>query len=165
MIPITVWTYKTDGSLLKIFLYLYAGFHFTIGVGAITLFVVGTHLRLKTISEILAMRIRKEEAWEKREPFEKSDEEVFTSLAQIYQELMEICDDMNFCYGFQIMLAFGLMFFYTLFTFFTAYTDFMVVKYLTDVTISSIGFALYYNFVLLAVIFACIVANQQVKNN
>lgn len=161
MIPVAVWTYWTDGSLLKIFLYLYAGLFFTIAVGGITLLVFAVYLRMKTISQILDERMSKITSRDLKH-FCESDEKVFSTLAQVYQDMMEVCDEMNFCYGIQIMLAFALIFFYTLFGSFTAYVDIAANWRLTNTTISSIGFAVYYNIVLIAVVISCTLLNRQV---
>lgn len=145
MIPMAVWTYFTDGSILKVVLYFYAGMYFTVAVGGITLFSVAIFLRLRSMNEILMSRITvRHEATLNRE--------VFATLAAVYEEIIEICDEINFCYGLQVMMSFGLIFVYSLFTLFTAYTDFVADKRLNDATISSLGFSVYYDFVLIVVI-------------
>lgn len=163
MIPATAIVYFIDGSLLKVPFYLYSGTYFVLSLGAVTAYTMGIRFRLVSLSSIL-----KEKLNEKRDSKAKAikilqdDASHFRSLAMAYQVLMDVCDDTNLCYGFQLMIGSALSFFYSLFTGFSVYVDLAGHGSLSPVTWSSVGFALYYNFFLTTVILTCSLASSEV---
>lgn len=163
----TAMVYITENSFLKIPLYLYGGIYFCLSVGSITVYVLGVYFRLVTMNEILTLKLKNfsfgrilfVDSFNKRQ-----DADVYGALTNIYSEIIDQCDEINVCFGFQLMLAFGLIFCYSLFTSFTVYTDFIDKGKLTTETISSASFCAYFNFFLTVVILTCNLADQEVNS-
>lgn len=86
---------------------------------------------------------------------ETNEIKVIETTATIYQLLMDICDDVNLCYGTQLLFGFGAVYFYTLLMLFTVYKDLSVGGRLTTATISSGAYGLYFTSVLTGVIMTC----------
>lgn len=157
--------YLLDGSVLKIPLYIHTSCYFTLIISSVTAYTRAIFFRLETVTHILARIMNRSKADDVVlvKALEGKDEaEIIAALSGIYQDVIEICDDINICHGLKLMLGFGLVYFYTLFTSFTVYTDFVNVGSLTDVSLSALGFCIYYNIVLASVIFSCIELNSEV---
>jgi hypothetical protein len=167
IIPLTAFSYFVDrSSILKIPLNFYASLYFSLSIGSTTIYTTNLNLRLKTITEILALNVHKKSTKNiinVKSSDDREIENVYNTLAGTYSTLMDTCDDANLCCGFQMMLSFGLIFFYTLFTTFTAYTDLISEGTLTLTTINSAAFCVYYNFFLTVVVFTCTMVENQVK--
>lgn len=161
ILPLTAVMFFIDESrsYIKMFLFFYSNIYFTTSVGSITSVVSGIYIRLLSISEFLTLKLNSKNTKHKfinvQEVDKTSDSKVIEILAEIYQDLVEICDEVNICYGFQTMLGFGLIFFSTLFTNFTAYIDIVNDGHLSSVTIYTMTFSVYFNFFLVSVILVC----------
>lgn len=154
-----------SSSLIKIFLFLYSSFYFTATVGTITSYILGTYIRLLPIGIILKSKLKRGRNMKfivVHEINNQNDSEVIATLAEVYHMLIDVCDDINHCYGFQTMLGFGLIFLNTLFTSFTAYTDVVNDGNLSPSTIVSIAFSAYYNFFIASVLFSCSLLEKEV---
>lgn len=158
ILPLTGTLHAIEGSLLKVPLYGYASLYFALSVGSVTAYITGVGVRLESINKVLKIGL-KTKASQKLlfiEAFETHKKvEIYGTLAEIYSDLMDVCDEINMCFGFQLMISFGLIFFYTLFMSFSAYTDLISGGRLTPVSISSILFCVYFNIILSSVIFIC----------
>lgn len=164
--PLTATAYLIDGSLLKVPLYLYSGTYYTLSIGAVTAYTMGIQFRLITINTVLQDKLDdKRGNIMKAIKSSQENASLYRCLAEAYQVLMDVCDDTNICYGFQMMIAFALILFYSLFTSFTAYADLADTGYITPVTWSSIAFALYYNFFSAVVLLTCSLASSQVSTD
>lgn len=164
IIPLTVTMYIIDGSLFKIPLYIYSSFYFTVTVGSITIYTWGVYIRLESVSRLLAQTMKRSKTdGVIHVKTSEDDTKVIATLSEIYQDLIEICDDINICYGLTLMLGFGLIYFFSLFTSFTVYTDFLNVGSFTNVSVSSLGFCIYYNIVLASVILTCFLLGSEVR--
>lgn len=153
-------------SLIKVALFLYSSIFFTTSIGSITAYVMGIYVRLVSMSKFLELKkIRKlssQNCVHVKGVEDKNSSEVIGILTTIYQQLIDICDDVNLVYGFQTMLGFGLIFFYTLFTNLTAYTDFWNDGRLSPVTINAISFSVYFNISIASVLFTCSLLDSEV---
>lgn len=163
IIPLTAFSYLSDGeNLLKIPLYFYASFYFSLGTGAMTIYTLNVYFRLATIEQILQLKLDKK-LNQKFIKAEKDNEKVLITLSDTYSDLLDCCDDVNLCFGLGMMLSFGLVFFYTLFIVFTVYTDILNEKTLSPITATSVGFCFYYNLFLTSVIFTCTRVEEKVS--
>ena len=171
IIPLSIITYALDGSLLKIPLYLYSSLYFAISMGIATVYTSGIQVRLVTLSHILTSKFSRSSSEKivqvEAQAVNRSDENVklFSTLAEIYQVLMESCDEINVCCGIQLLMGFAFVFFLTLFASFTAFTDYANQGFFLTSTITSAGFCIYYNFLLTAVISACSMLETEVIVN
>lgn len=142
---------------MKIPLYIYSSFYFSFSIGLVTNYILRMHARLSCISQVLKSIFKRSDG-KKIVHVEalsrNNDSKVIANLAEIYQDLIESCDEINICYGFPLMLGFGLIFFLTLFTSFTVYTDFLDGGFLTG-SYSTLGFCIYYNLILISLIVTC----------
>ena len=154
--PLTGFLYFVDRSVVKVSLVLYAGFYFILSVGSVTAYVSGVSYRLKSLNEVLTMK------YENYSVKIYQDNNGFVKMMEIYSDLMNICDDINLTFGFPTMLGFGAVFFYTIFSTFTAYMDIIGEGKLSQITISSLGFSVYYLFFLTVVILVCSKVNTEV---
>jgi hypothetical protein len=153
LIPLTGFGYFVDSkNPLKVPLYFYASFYFSLAAGATTIYTANIHFRLSTTAEILESKLKEKSLVKAQKANPIKDEDTFNTLSEIYGSLMDSCDEVNLCFGLTMMMSFGLVFFYTLFIVFTAYTD-VVNGCLAPVTISSATFCIYYNFFLTGVIY------------
>ena len=153
--PMTGFYYYMDRSLLKAPLVLYAALYFTFCIGSVSAYTLAIFYRLQSINEVLQRKYLQSKAGKTIGKIR--DEKVFMVSMKVYSSLMDVCDDVNLCYGFSTMLGFGTVFFYTIFTSFTAYMDIIGSKKLLPATISSVSFCIYYNIYLSLVIFSCMV--------
>lgn len=156
--PLLVMVYFMDSSVLKIPLYLYTTLNFTICVGSVTCFVLSVFVRLISVNEVLKLQLsrRSEEKIILVKAIDRKDDvEVIRTLADIFSDLMDTCDDINVSYGIQLMVGFGMIFFYALFASFTAYTDYVTEGRLTFISIAPLAFSCYYIFVLTIIIITC----------
>lgn len=164
--PLTALVYFTQGSIIRVPLYFYASLYFSLSVGSVTVYVVGIYFRLVSMRNVLKLKLNNFsygrilfiDAFHRHE-----DVDVYGTLADIYSDLIEICDEINSCFGFQLMLSFGLVFFYSLFTSFSIYTDFVDEGRLSANTISSALFCAYFNFFLTVVILTCNLTEREVR--
>lgn len=161
-IPLTAFSYFMDKSLLKVPLVLYASLYFTLSVGMGASYSYGIFKRLESVNEVLLTKLNKPGVVHVKTTNQTKEMETFAGLSQVYSILMDICDDVNLCFGFQMMLGFGIVFFYSLFTTFTGYTDFITEGTLSPTTISSIAFCVFFNFFLTLVIFTCSMLDVEV---
>jgi 7tm Chemosensory receptor len=162
VIPLTAFSYFMDKSLLRVPLVLYASLYFTLSVGSAASYNYGVYKRLESVNEVLLTKLNQPGIIHVKTTNQTEETEVFVGLSQIYSILMNVCDDINLCFGFQMMLGFGIVFFYTLFTTFTAYTDFVSEGTLSSTTISSIAFCIFFNVFLTLVIFTCNILDKEV---
>lgn len=161
LFPMAALMYVLQRSVLKVPLCFYASLYFSLSVSSVNVYVAAVTFRLKTITSILKTQLNSAnvKAVDEREHSLK----VIRTLIGIYGDLMNICDETNICFSFQLLVCFGLIFFYTLITVFTAYTDVVNQKFLSPVTIIAIVYCAYYNFFLSAAIYTCVAAEQEVK--
>lgn len=162
--PLTLFAYSIDRQILKVPLILYAGLYFILSIGSVSSYIFGVSDRLATVNKVLQLKLSEQKNGKIIKVQSENDEDVkiFVGLAQIYTELLNVCDSINLCFGFQMMFGFGLVFFFTIFTTFTASSDIFNEGHLTTVTISSIAFCIYYNFFLTMVILSCSMLNFEV---
>ena len=151
--PLAGFLYFVTESPLKVSLVLYAGLYFILSVGSNSAYISGIFYHLKQTNEILQAKLAEKS---------KNNEKDFAKLTEIYSDLMNICDDINLTFGFPTMLGFGAVFFYTIFSTFTAYMDIIGEGKLSQITISSLGFSVYYLFFLTVVILVCSKVNTEV---
>lgn len=166
ILPLNARMYYLDGSLLKVPLFLYSSFYFTISIGAVTGITRGLQMRIESISHILKTLSRRpgnDKIVKVSSSTRNSDAEIISTLADIYQDIIRVCDGINVYSGPSMMLGFGLIFFYTLFTSFTIYTDLVNEGFLTASSDSSLGFSIFYNIVLVCVIYMCSELKSEVK--
>lgn len=166
IIPLTAFVYIIDKHILKIPLYLYGSLYFDLGVGSVAIYVMGVWYRLTSITKVLKLRLHRKVPRKillVQETKNCDDVEILRTLTDIYSDLMDACNEINACFGFQLMISFGLIFLFTLFTSFSAYTDIVDEGFLTHVSISSIIFCVYFNFFLSIVIYTCSITEHEVK--
>lgn len=132
-------------------------FEFCCVRGAITGFILGIYCRLRSLTEVLNSLLHRKSTHGLLtvNGGERNEIKVIETMARIYQDLMDICDDVNLCYGTQLLFGFGAMFFYTLLMLFTVFKDLSVGGRLTKATISSGTYGIYYNLVLTGLILTC----------
>lgn len=149
--------------LLKFLLALYASTYYSYSVGSITGHVVSIWFRMKSINEILQLNLQSRNQIKVVSSTKIEDETVLTVLMKSYSTLLDICDEVNLCYGFQTMLGFGVVFFYTIFSVFTAYTDFITQEKLSTTSIAPIAYFMYYIVFMTLVISTCMKLQNEVK--
>lgn len=156
MVAMTAAMYYFEGSLLKVVLYLYSSLYFTLNVGFATIYIRAIFFRLRCIVASLKSITRRltRKKFIRVGVFHR-DTNVICTLAEIYQNLVELCDEVNISIGFTLMLGFGIIFFFTLFTSFTLYTDVVNEGVLTLGSYSSVIFCLFFILVLITVIHTC----------
>lgn len=167
LIPLlSLFLYVLEGSILKVLIYTYGSFYFSFNVGSSTAYILGTVVRLNSMKEFLKqiLSTNTKKLTVVKSVNHKGNINVFETLADAYNDLMDLCDEINVCFGFQLMMSFGLIFFYTLFTLFSAYMDFINEEHFTAVVISSVMFCVYFNFVLSTVIISCSFVEKQVSS-
>lgn len=164
IVPLTCSLYMFDAGILKILLYIYGSLYFVFNLISATTFIMGAVVRLRSMREYLVRMLNSNHDKITDVKCSVADDRVkaLATLADAYNELLNFCDEINVCFGFQLMISFGLIFFYTLFTSFSAFVDFANEGCLSDIVISSILFCGYFNFVLLMIIFACYLVERQV---
>lgn len=161
--PLTCFMYYFDRSLLKIPMYLYGGIYFTLGVGSVSVYTLAIKYRLDSLTVVLKRFLKPKGNVKFIQVLKMNDVDVISALADIYNDLMDMCDEINVCFGYQLMISFGLVFFYTLFTTFSAYTDLVNEGFLAPTTISSACFCIYCNFFLSLVIMTCSMVENLVR--
>lgn len=164
-LPLSLFFYMLEGSILKVLLYTYASVYFAFNVGSSTAYILGAAIRLSSIEDFLIQMLNtnaKQITFVKNVNYERIN--IFENLADAYNDIMDLCDEINICYGFQLMMSFGLIFFYTLFTLFSTYMDFINEEHLSSVVITSFMFCIYYNFILSAVIISCSLIEKHVSS-
>lgn len=163
--------YFFERSILKVPLFIYSSLYFCLSVGSITVYIMGVYLRINSIADFLKLRLLLKSLLFRgnmlviKSKDQQDDVEVISTLMDIYNDILDTCDEINICFGFQLMIAFGIIFFYTLFTTFTAYTDLINDGCLTPSTICSTIFCIYFNLALASIIFYCILMESSVSHN
>lgn len=164
--PLTGLMYYLERSLLKIPLFIYSSLYFTLGVGSVTIYIMAVRYRLDTIITVLKLCLHRRSIGKfllVKEVSQNDDIPILRALADIYSDLIHICEEINVCFGFQLMVSYGLIFFYTLFTSFSAYTDLINEGFLTPITLTSATFCLYFNFFLTNVVLTCSMVENRVR--
>jgi hypothetical protein len=159
--------YYVYESAVKVILHLYASVYFTLNIGICTVAILSVTMRLKRINAVCRALLRHgeyENAVMKVRSVKKQDElETIGRLYEIYSICIDVCDLINLCFMFQVMMGYGLVFFYTIFTSFTVYKDYSMNGFLTAETVVALAFCLYYNFFLILIIFMCYEAEEEVR--
>lgn len=163
--PLTAFVYFMDRKVLKVPLVLYASLYFVLSIGSVTNYIIGVYCRMKSVNEVLQLKLNESNGGKIVKVRNSTDEDtkLFVGLSKIYNSLMDVCNLINLCYGFQMMLGFGLVFFFTLFTIFTAYTDIYNDGRLTSETIPSLAFCVFYSLFLTSVVFTCSLLDKEVE--
>lgn len=162
-LPLSLFLYMLEGSILKVLLYIYGSIYFAFNVGSSTSYTLGAAVRLKSINDFLIQILNTEKsAFVKSVNYEENIN-VFENLADAYNDLMDLCDEINICHGFQLMMSFGLILFYTLFTLFSTYMDFINEEHFSPVVITSVMFCIYFNFILSTAIISCNLVKKHVR--
>ena len=153
--PLAGFLYFVTKSSLKVSLVLYSGLYFVLSVGSNSAYISGVFHHMKKTNEVMKVKL-----------IEKSinNEKDFIQLLEIYSDLMNICDSINLTFGFPTMLGFGVVFFYSIFVAFTAYMDIVGDGKLSLITISSLGFSVYYLIFLAVVVFVSSKLNDVVSS-
>lgn len=159
--------FSVDRIILKVILHLYSTFYLTLNVGICTacVLVVITRLkRLNVVCKSLLIHGDYENSVLKVRTINKHEEmETIGKLYEIYSVCIDVCDLINMCFMFQVMLCYGMVFFYTIFASFTVYKDFSTYGSLLPETTCSLAFCLYYNLFLILIIAMCHGAEQEVS--
>jgi hypothetical protein len=159
--------YFVYGSAVKVILHLYASLYFSLNIGICTVTILSVTIRLKRINSVcrsLLIHGDYQNAVMNVRTVRKHDEtETIGKLYEIYSICIDVCDLINLCFMFQVMMGYGLVFFFTIFTSFTVYKDISSHGYLLPETIVAVAFCLYYNFYLILIIFMCYEAEQEVS--
>lgn len=156
--------------IYKVILHLYSSLYLTINVGACsTASILSIIIRLKRINCVcksLLIHGDYENSIKKVQTVNKNDEmETIGKLYEIYSLCIDVCDLINLCFMFQVMLGYGLVFFHTIFVSFTVYKDFSTYGFLLPETTCSLAFCLYYNIFLILIIAMCSSAEQEVNRH
>lgn len=157
--------YFLNGSLMTVLFYIYASLFYMSVNGRTSGTNAAIKDRLQTMVDFIKFKANQELSVKNRGIEErKVDLKIIAKLSEIYQKIADGCDERNRCQGFQLMLGFGMIFFYTLFTFFTAYIDIVRDGKLSNPTISSVIFCLFFNFFVATVILTCTLSNKVVSH-
>lgn len=155
--------------IYKAILHLYSTLYLTINVGIGTASILSIIIRLKRINSVcksLLIHGDYENSVKKVRTINKEDEmEMIGKLYEIYSLCIDVCDLINLCFMFQVMLGYGLVFFHTIFVSFTVYKDFSTHGCLLPETTCSLAFCLYYNIFLILIIAMCSSAEQEVSRH
>lgn len=166
LFPLLLFNYFNEGNAIKSALYAFSSFYFLLNFALPISYMFGVNFRLITLSQILKTKFRENQklsSIKAAKPFD--DAYLYETLTSAYNEIIKVCGMVSRTYGFQLMLCYGVTFFYTLFITFTVYTDYIDMGYLTKITQSSLGFCLFYNCFVVAVIVQCEVITARVSWN
>lgn len=159
--------YVLQGSLVQVILDVYSCVYFSINIGICTVIILSIAMKLKRVNMVCkSMLIHRdyENSFMKVETIDKKEEiDTIAKIYEIYSVCIDVCDLTNLCFMFQVMLGYGIVFFFTILTSFCIYKDFSTCQCLTADTTIALGFCLYYNFILILIIFMCNEAEQEVK--
>lgn len=155
--------------IYKVILHFYSTLYLTINVGICTASILSIIIRLKRINVVcksLLIHGDYGDTVTRVRTINKSDEmETIGKLYEIYSLCIDVCDLINLCFMFQVMLGYGLVFFHTIFVSFTVYKDFSTLGCLLPETTCSLAFCLYYNLFLILIIAMCSGAEQEVSRH
>lgn len=129
LFPVSLTLYMLNEPILEILLYHYSGVMFTLSISASIGFVFSVYVRMKSFVEALEGKSINE------------NYEIQLALNGIYHDLIDIVNDINIAYGFQIMLSIGFIFFFNVFIDFILYKLLFYKQY--QYMGKSIGFGLY----------------------
>lgn len=161
---------SADGIILKVILHLYSTFYLTLNAGVCTVNILAIIIKLKRINAVCKSLLihgdYENSVVLKVRTINKHEEmETIGKLYEIYSVCIDVCDLINLCFMFQVMLTYGMVFFYTIFTSFTVYKDLSTYGYLLPETTCSFAFCIYYNLFLILIIAMCHGAEQEVSNH
>lgn len=163
LVALQFMAYFLNGSLVTVLFYVYASLFYMSVNGRTSGTNAAIRDRIQTMVYFVTFKAEQELSFGNRSLEDrKADLRVIAKLSEIYQKIADGCDERNRCQGFQLMLGFGMIFFYTLFTFFTAYVDIIREGQLSNPTISSVIFCLFFNFFVATVILTCSMTNSVV---
>lgn len=155
--------------LYKVVMHLYSTLYLTLNVGICTLSILAVIIRLKRINCVcksLLIHGDYQKSVTKVRTINSEDEmATIGKLYEIYSLCIDVCDLINLCFMFQVMLGYGLVFFHTIFVSFTVYKDFSTFGCLLPETTCSLAFCLYYNLFLILIIAMCSSAEQEVSRH
>lgn len=161
--------YIVDGMIFKVILHLYSTMYLTLSTGGCTTMILAVIIRLKRINLVcksLLIHGDYENSIIKVHTINKHDEMgMIEKLYEIYSVCIDVCDLINLCFMFQVMLCYGMVFFYTIFASFSVYKDFSTYGCLLPETTCSLAFCIYYNLFLILIITMCHGAEQEVSKH
>lgn len=166
IIPLLIFNYYNELNPIKSALYAYSSFYFLLNFALPISYMFGVNFRLMTLSQILKSKFkenRKLTMMDIKAMKTSEDAYLYEVLTSAYNEIIKVCGMVSKTYGFQLMLSYGVTFFYTLFITFTVYTDYIDMGYLTKITQSSLGFCIFYNCFVVAVIVQCEIITARVS--
>lgn len=166
IIPLLIFNYYSELNPIKSALYAYSSFYFLLNFALPVSYMFGVNFRLITLSQILKSKFkenRKLTMMDIKAMKTSDDACLYEILTSAYNEIIKVCGMVSKTYGFQLMLSYGVTFFYTLFITFTVYTDYIDMGYMTKITQSSLGFCIFYNCFVAAVIVQCEIITARVS--
>lgn len=167
LFPLLLFNYFNEFNAIKAGLYAYSSFYFLLNFALPISYMFGVNFRLLTLSQILKNKFKENQKLSNIKATKTSfdDAYLYEVLTSAYNEIIKVCGMVSKTYGFQLMLCYGVTFFYTLFITFTVYTDYIDMGYLTKITQSSLGFCIFYNCFVVAVIVQCEIITARVSSN
>lgn len=161
--------YTVHEIFLKVIIHIYSTVYLTLSLGICTIIIFAVMTRLKRIHTVCKMLLNIHGDYQnlsitKVHTINKHEEiETIGKLYEIYSMCIDLCDLINICFMFQVMMGYGFVFFNTIFISFTVYKDYATYGYLMPETTSALAFCLFYNFFLILIIFMCYQAEQEVR--
>ena len=160
-------SYVLQGSLVQVFLDLYSCVYFSINIGICTIIILSIAMKLKrvnTVCKSMLIHGDYQNSIMKVHTNENNEEiDTIAKIYEIYSICIDACDLTNLCFMFQVMIGYGLVFFFTILTSFCIYKDYSTCECLTGDTTIALSFCLYYNFILILIIFMCYEAEEEVR--
>lgn len=167
-IPLAVCVYYFDGLLLKAGLYFYSAMYLTIAIISSTSFVFGLFVRLRTMADIIKSMVMVKCSSEVTQVHslasELQERKEVEILIGIYADIVDSYDDVTYCYGLPNMLAYGLLFSHSVFTTFLVYKDISSFRKLSNITIITLLYMIFYHFLLANIICVNSLARREVSS-
>lgn len=161
-LPLNMFTYYIEKSILKAFLYWYSGTYFILSFGSVVGVLNGSYIRFKSINNMFEYFLDTPNKVN-RIKSEFSDTKIITVGIEAYGNLMDIYESINICNGIQALLGFGLLYFYTIFTGFMIFKDWSVNGKASNLTIASFLFGCYLHIFTSSLIYVCHIVEEEPK--
>ena len=159
--------YVVYASILKVILHLYGTIYFTLSTGISTITILAVTMRLKRINLVCRTLIGRDKNRfshiKVHAKKQQNELEIIGKLYEIYSNCIDVCDLINLCFMFQVMLSYGLVFFFTIFSSFSVYKDYSSYGILLPETVVALAFCIYYNLFLIIIISMCYQAEEEVS--
>lgn len=162
-VPLNIFIYHIEKSMLKAFLYWYSGTYFILSFGTAVGVLNGSYIRFKSINSMFEYFFEGSDNVKVVKSELIDTKRIVAVGIEAYGELMDVYESINVYNGMQAFLGVGLLYFYTIFTSFMVFKDWSVNGYLSNITIGSVVYGCYLHIFTASLIYVCHIVEEQPK--